>query len=150
MWQLASAAHDDAIAAMFLALYTEDPGEPVTDEQLRQTLAAFRAEPVRGRALVAAVDDAPVGYALLVSFWSTEYAGEICTIDELYVVKKLRSQGIATQLIERLPGDRTLWPRRPVALQLEVTPGNGRARALYERLGFRAKNHLLRRPVPPA
>ena len=29
-----------------------------------------------------------------------------------------------------------LWPGIPVAMELEVSPKNRRARALYERLGF--------------
>jgi RimJ/RimL family protein N-acetyltransferase len=37
-------------------------------------------------------------------------------------------------------GDRSLWSRAAAALALEVTPENSRARALYERLGFRRAN----------
>lgn len=36
---------------------------------------------------------------------------------------------------------------RPAALALEVTSQNERARALYERLGFRGKNLAMRRLV---
>ncbi len=130
---------------MCLALYREDPGEPVSADQIRRTLARLRAEPVRGKAVVAEVDRKVVGYALLVSFWSNEYGGEICTIDELYVVPPLRSRGIAAELLGAIGANPSLWGSAPVALELEVSPSNARARSLYERLGFRARNHTLRR-----
>lgn len=153
-WRRAAAADDDAIVARSLALYAEDPsGETIDTARVRATLAALRAEPVRGRAVVLEVDGAVRGYAFLVAFWSNEYGGELCEIDELYVDAPLRSQGHAGALFAALaalgPGaaddDAALWPRRPVALGLEITDGNARARALYERLGFAAKNRVMRR-----
>jgi ribosomal protein S18 acetylase RimI-like enzyme len=147
MWRAADPAEDDAIVAMCLALNAEDPGQPVGASQVRRTLSTFRADPVRGRALVATDGDLVVGYALLASFWSNEYGGEIVAIDELYVAPSHRGQGLGTLLFESVATDRALWPREPVALELEVTPSNARARALYERLGFRARNSLMRRRV---
>ena len=141
-WRLADPPDDDAIVAMSMALYEGDPPDPsMSPAQVRATLAMFRAEPIRGRAIVLDADGQPGGYAFLVSFWSNELGGEICTIDELYVVSSLRSQGFATTLVEALMTDASIWPRRPVALELEVHPRNTRARALYERLGFRVKKN---------
>jgi ribosomal protein S18 acetylase RimI-like enzyme len=83
---------------------------------------------------------------LLISFWSNELGGEVCNIDELFVAPEYRGRGVATALLERLAeGEESLWPVRPAALALEVTPQNERARALYERLGFRGKNLAMRR-----
>ncbi len=130
-----------------LSLHREDPGQPVDKRQIQRTLAALRADPLRGRAVVAEVEREVVAFALLISFWSNEYGGEICAIDELYVVAGHRGAGIGSRLFEAVIKDRKLWPRRPVALELEVTPDNARARALYERLGFRARNQTLRRRV---
>jgi hypothetical protein len=58
MWRTANDARDDdAIVRLCLALQVEDPGPtPVGEPQIRRTLAAFRAHPVRGRALVLDVD----------------------------------------------------------------------------------------------
>lgn len=145
MWRPASLADDDDVVAMCLALFAEDPGEAMSEDKIRRTLAAFRAEPARGRAVVLERDDALVGYALLSSFWSNEYGGETCTIDELYVTPAHRGRGLGTTLFAAIEEDRALWPQRPALLALEVTPDNARARALYERLGFRARNALLRR-----
>jgi GNAT superfamily N-acetyltransferase len=147
-WRAATAADDDAIVAMCLALFAEDPSEePIDAARVRRTLARLRAEPVRGRAVVAEAGGAPIGYALLASFWSNEYGGELCVVDELYVARPHRGGGIGTSLFDAIAEDRGLWPERPVGLELEVTPDNARARALYARLGFKAKNALLRRPL---
>ena len=147
-WRHATPADDETIVAMCLALNAEDPGEPVAAPQIHATLAAFRAEPIRGRAIVAVdgTDDGAtiLAYALLVSFWSNEYGGEMCTIDELYVAPSHRNQGLGGRLFDEAAA---LWGRPVVALQLEVHPNNDRARALYARLGFRASSDLLRRRV---
>jgi ribosomal protein S18 acetylase RimI-like enzyme len=89
------------------------------------------------------------GYALLVSYWSNELGGEVCHIDELYVAAPARGRGHSSELVRSLAGDGGPWGRVPVALQLEVTPSNARARSLYERLGFAPmRNTNLRRLLP--
>lgn len=150
-WRAAGSSDDDAIVAMYEALYAEDPGpEPVSLERIGQTLARFGAFPERGRAVVLHADGPIVGYAFLIPFWSNELGGEICVIDELYVQPTWRGQGHATALIKALSTDNALWPGRPVALELEITPTNAKARALYERLGFAIKrNTTMRRLALP-
>ncbi len=137
---------------MSLALYEDDPGpRPVEASQIRATLARFREEPLRGRAVVLVDDGHAAGYALLVSFWSNELGGEICTIDEIYVRPAWRCRGCGSRLIASLSSDRALWPAPPVAFELEVSPDNHRALDLYERVGFRLKrNRTLRRTGAPA
>jgi ribosomal protein S18 acetylase RimI-like enzyme len=147
-WRLAEPGDDDRIVELSLRLYEEDPAEaPVPRESVQRTLSVLRAEPIRGRVLVCAGAEPAgriVGYAIVVSFWSNELGGETCEIDELFVERAFRGMGLGSELLERLADDRTLWPRRPVALSLQVTPDNARARALYERLGFRLrKNSML-------
>jgi GNAT superfamily N-acetyltransferase len=139
----AARADDEAIVAMSLALYD---GEPVvTPAQIRRTLETFREQPVRGRVLVLDADDERAGYAFLVSFWSNELGGEICTIDEFYLTAPFRSRGYGSELVETLRAGSEFWPRPPVALELEVSPVNTRARPLYERLGFRDKHNATMR-----
>ena len=142
-------ADDEEIVSMCVALNAEDPGPaPVRPDQMRRTLIKLREEPNRGRAVVCEVDGRAAGYALLISFWSNELGGDVCNIDELFVAPEYRGRGLATALFEQL-SDRgqSLWPVRPAALALEVTPQNERARTLYERMGFRGKNLAMRRPL---
>ncbi|MFT3914225.1 MAG: GNAT family N-acetyltransferase [Anaeromyxobacteraceae bacterium] len=136
-WRPARPDEDETVVAMCLALNREDPGtRPVEASQVRRTLAALRADPVRGRAVVLEEDGAARGYALLVSFWSNELGGEVCNVDELWVAPEARGRGQAHALISALQAGTGPWPRVPVAIELEVSPENARARALYEKLGF--------------
>jgi ribosomal protein S18 acetylase RimI-like enzyme len=150
MWRVATASDDEAIVSMCMALNSEDPGPtPVQPEQVRCTLAKLREQPNRGRAVVCDMDGRTVGYALLISFWSNELGGEVCNIDELFVATEYRGCGLATTFFQGLAdGGQSLWPIKPAALALEVTPQNERAIALYERLGFQGKNRAMRRPLP--
>ena len=137
MWRAARADEDEAVVAMCLELYGEDPSpEPVPETNVRGTIARLRAEPARGRTVVLEREGGVTGYAFLVSFWSNELGGELCSIDELYVRVAARGHGHASRLVSAILEDRSLWPRVPVALELEVSHKNVRARALYERLGF--------------
>ena len=94
------------------------------------------------------------GYALLIAYWSNELGGEVCAIDELFVAPDSRSRGHGAALFEAI-GRGDLWPGPAVALALGVTAGNGRARRLYQRLGFVAAGvSMIRRleelGAPPA
>jgi ribosomal protein S18 acetylase RimI-like enzyme len=150
MWRPTAASDDEEIVSMCMALNADDPGPaPVHPQQVFGTLAELRKEPRRGRALLCEVDNRATGYALLIAFWSNELGGEVCVIDELYVEPAYRGHGLATDLLARLTdGEPSLWPGKPVALALEVSPANERAKALYHRLGFRGDNLSMRLLLP--
>lgn len=148
IWRPARNDDDDDLVEMSLALYASDPAaRPVAEAQIRATLAKFRAEPARGRAVVLDSSGQAIGYAFLVSFWSNELGGEICTIDELFVRESWRNRGFGSRLIDAIEAGNSIWPVRPVALELEVSPANVRALALYERLGMRVKRNASMRKV---
>ena len=151
-WRACKPDDHELIATLMLALYEEDPA-PTTVSLASglATLAELTREPIRGVALVhqpntGAHGTSPIeAYALLCSFWSNELGGEVCIIDELYVVPSARGCGIATRLVTGLLRRELPWFERAVNVELEVTPANARARALYEKLGFRAyKNATMR------
>ena len=147
MWRLSTAADDPAVITMWRALNAEDPAaQPPKESYMERTLAAFRAAPLRGRTVVLEVAARVVGYALLVAFWGNEQGGEVCVIDELFVIPAERGKGYATALIAAIEAGGPVWGEKPVALQLEVSPKNRRARALYERVGFvMLRNHCMRK-----
>ena len=148
MWRMAAPTDDESIIRMCLALYAEDPGLwPLPPDSMRRTLGALRDEPLRGRAVVLERDGRIGGYALIISYWSNELGGHLDVIDELYVDADLRGAGHATRLIEALAAGAASLGANAIALALEVTPDNVRARRLYERLGFQGKNLSLRRPL---
>jgi GNAT superfamily N-acetyltransferase len=145
-WRELEPAEHEAVMEMVLGLYAEDPAPtPMTRPQIERTLRELRANPVRGRVVVWDLGSGPRGYALLCSYWSNELGGEVCIVDELYVQQSARGNGAATALVQGLVAGAWPWFRGAVAVELEVTPNNARARALYERLGFAAyKNALMR------
>jgi len=146
MWRIAAPSDDEPIERMCLALYAEDPGpEPVPVENMGRTLRALRDMPARGRAVVLEIDGRASGYALLIAFWSNELGGNIDIIDEIFVERPFRGRGHATRLIDALSAGTEPFASKVVGLALEVTPDNLRARRLYERLGFKAKNVVMRR-----
>lgn len=148
-WRAATKADEPALRRMMHALYVEDPSvHAMNDEKITRTLAALDAHPLRGLAVVLGEHGAaPQGYALLCSFWSNELGGEVCVLDELYVGAPARGHGAATELVRGIVTRTSPWPafRDCVAVELEVTPNNARARALYERVGFLPlKNAVMR------
>lgn len=94
--------------------------------------------------MVLEVDGAASGYALLVPYYSNELGGEVCGVDELYVRPPCRNRGHASALFSEVERG-TFGAFAGTALG--VTPGNGRARRLYERLGFRASGTAMLRPA---
>jgi GNAT superfamily N-acetyltransferase len=148
MWRIANPNDYNSIISMSLALSEEDHGpNPIDDDQVRRTLTTLQAEPWRGRAIVLEVEGRVVGYALLVSFLSNEFGGEVCLIDEIYLQRDIRGRGLGTVLVKELVQGHDLWPGHPVRIGLEVRPGNHRARAFYERLGFTGQNRLMHRKL---
>jgi ribosomal protein S18 acetylase RimI-like enzyme len=137
MWRLARPEDDDRIVELCLALYTEDPSpEFPTASQVHGTLEELRRRPGRGVAALLELDGRVEGYALLISFWSNEFGGELCDVDELYVAPDHRSRGHGRELFDTIERG-GVWPGGRVGISLQVTPDNQRASALYERLGFR-------------
>lgn len=146
-WRPARPRDRRRVVELSRAFYREDPSSVPVPARTAATLARLRAEPVRGRAMVLEDGEGRVeGYALLISYWSNELGGELVAVDEIYVAPALRGRGLAASLIVRIETDRAVWPRRPAVVELEVSPKNTRARALYERLGFtEIRNATLRK-----
>jgi GNAT superfamily N-acetyltransferase len=146
-WRLATEQDFDRIVEMNKCLNVEDPSETMSFDSamMKRTLSEIMVNPIRGAVAVLELARQRCGYALLISFWSNEFGGEICAIDELYVASEFRGRGFATQFIQILArGDSRIWPRRTAAIAVEAYRTNPRAKALYEKLGFVASpNHSL-------
>jgi ribosomal protein S18 acetylase RimI-like enzyme len=147
-WRLATERDSDSLMEMNLRLNAEDPSgaTPFDPAMMEKTLLEIRANPIRGAVAVLELRDKRCGYALLISFWSNEFGGEICAVDELYVEPEFRGRGFATRLIQSLAeGNSPIWPRRTAAITVEAYRTNSRASAFYEKLGFEmSPNHAMR------
>lgn len=124
----------DLLLTMMLELQSDDPWEELFDlPELRTNLKRLLAEPTNGLAFMAWDQDQPVGYLIICFDYSLEYRGKGAWVDELFVRRARRGQGIGTQLLD-LAEDAC---RRAGArvLHLEVNHGNP-AQKLYRRRGF--------------
>jgi GNAT superfamily N-acetyltransferase len=101
------------------------------------TLAALLSRPEHGACWVADDDGALLGYLTAVYMLSLEHGGWMAEIDEFFVHTAQRSQGVGMQLIAAAELD--MAARGVLRLQLQLKRGNERARAFYERLGFRRR-----------
>lgn len=122
---------DSKVVAEFIQnLYREDSGgKPMLPQKIQNTFNSLTSHPDRGTIMIIEHAEEVIGYSILINFWSNEYGGNIVDIDELYIKKEFRSQGIGTNFIKHLVENKF---GNLVALQLEVTPGNTRARKLNE------------------
>lgn len=132
----------ESLTKMILALYTEDPSSNVmTRAKIDRTIAVME-DGRTGKFIIAEVDGAIAGYALLSYYWSNEFGGRVVYIDELFTLPEFRNQGLGTLLMQYVFENAA----SAVAFALEVTPRNDKAKALYERMGFREwpNRHFIR------
>ena len=88
----------------------------------------------RAKCFILEDEGSVAGYGIITFYYSQESGGMCVLFDELYVRKEYRSRGFGHAYFEYVfkncPAPRYL---------LEVEPENVRARALYERLGFKER-----------
>jgi GNAT superfamily N-acetyltransferase len=133
--------HKEQVLTMMRGLYAEDQAaSPVDESRFPRTIEVLLAEPNRGRIVLFSEDDALVGYALLIPYWSNEFGGALLIVDELFVIPEARNRGIGRSFLGFVEEQR---PYDAVALALEVSPGNTRARWLYESIGFENRANLV-------
>lgn len=81
-----------------------------------------------------------VGYVALCFGYSIEFRGRDAFVDEFFLVESARGQGLGSRVLERVKAEaRALGI---AALHLEVARDNARARRLYEKWGFGAREQF--------
>ena len=129
------------VLRMMQSLYAEDAALSSVDvASFPLTLVRLLTEPERGRIVLFKQNDVVCGYGLLIPYWSNEFGGTLLFIDELFVDAACRGRGIARSFLAFLAESR---PFAAVALALEVSPRNMRARSLYEGAGFSDRHHTV-------
>jgi ribosomal protein S18 acetylase RimI-like enzyme len=105
--------------------------------RIETLLRRLLAEPERAACWVAEVDGLLCGYLLAVFVFSLEHGGLMAEIDEVFVAAQQRSLGVGACLVAQAESE--LGRRGLVRLQLQLGVENDRARAFYERHGFRRR-----------
>lgn len=125
----------EVVAELIQDLYQQDPSDrPMLPQKITATFDSLTSHPDRGCILVIEHENEIAGYSIIINFWSNEFGGNVSFIDELYIKKEFRAKGIGTDFIKYLAENKF---GNAVALRLEVTPQNKKARKLYESIGFK-------------
>jgi GNAT superfamily N-acetyltransferase len=81
-----------------------------------------------------------VGYVALCFGYSIEFRGRDSFVDEFFLVESARGRGLGSRVLEQVKAEaRALGI---AALHLEVARDNARARQLYEKWGFGAREQF--------
>ena len=144
----AAVAADIAGVASLAEQYWEfESIEGFNRQRIETLLRRLLSEPERGACWVAEADGRLCGYLVAVIMFSLEHGGLMAEIDEVFVSAEKRSMGAGALLLAQ--AERDLGARGLIRLQLQLGVGNDRARAFYERHGFRrrAGYELLDKPL---
>lgn len=106
---------------------------PVPRTLLESNFEQLLRESAYCRGLLLKCDGKPCGYALLSFSYSTEIAGKILWIEELYLSEPYRGKGLGHLFFDWLFSEYKGVIKR---FRLEAAPINDRARALYRKFGF--------------
>ncbi len=147
---LTDMARGSVVENMMAALFAEDPAAHAVDVAgFRRTIDVLIRDPAAGRIILFVEAEMPVGYAIVIPYWSNEFGGRLLVVDELFVIPERRGRGIARAFFSHLDATR---PMEAIGVALEVTPANVRAKTLYASLGFLPRKnsvHLQIWPIPP-
>ncbi len=124
----------DALVLLMSHMQYDDPwSEPFDERIVRKNLQELLQDPRYGLIYVARDGQVYVGYLDICFDFSLEYRGKGAWIDELFVERGHRGQGIGTRLLEL--AENASREHGAETLHLEVNHGN-RAVELYRRLGY--------------
>lgn len=105
-----------------------------SDHQAEKMLRSFFSHPELGRGWIAYSDEQVLGYLLCSCVFSFEHGGLCAAIDELYVVRESRSQGVGQLLVQT--AETTMRELGCMYIEMEVAAHNVRAQHFYSLLGF--------------
>jgi len=110
----------------------------LSDEARRAALVPLLEGSPHGVIYLMGPARAPIGYVAVSFGWSIRFGGMDGVIDEIYIRPGVRGRGIGSEVLLALPN--ALAKAGLKALHLEVARDNPRARKLYGKLGFAARD----------
>ena len=118
--------------------YLEGAGEP-GHYNFIFTADEFTKNPAIGKIMVIEKEGMPIGYSIIIYYWSNQHGGYCYIIDELFVAKGFRSGGIGSQFIKYLIAH---CANDCTSIHLEVRKANVKAFNLYRKLGLKEENNI--------
>jgi len=128
-----------------VAAFHAHEGIEQSDEDRKAALLPLLQGSPHGAAYLVGPRKGPVGYIIVSFGYSVEMGGIDAFIDEFYIRENVRGRGMGGEVLRALMP--ALADYGVKALHLELARDNAKARRLYCRLGFEAreKHHLMTR-----
>jgi len=123
-----------------LTSFSEEAGTNLGREHLLAGLDPLLNNQELGLVFVAELDSVLVGYAVIGWGWGIESGGKEALIDEVFVLKNHRSQGIGAKMLTEVMVH--LEKHSTKAVFLETEAQNPNSRKLYQNLGFETEDSV--------
>ena len=117
-----------------LTNFSEEAGTNFGSEHLLAGLEPMLNNQDLGLVFVAELETLLVGYAVIGWGWGIESGGKEALIDEIFVLKNHRNQGIGAKMLSEVMAQ--LERHNTKAVFLETEAQNPNSRKLYQNLGF--------------
>ncbi|MFT4572764.1 MAG: ribosomal protein S18 acetylase RimI-like enzyme [Hyphomicrobiaceae bacterium] len=139
--RLARPADFDSIQPLIERFYREEDYAEIDQPRAMTALRTLLASPELGSVWLAERDGVAIGYAVICYGFSLEHRGRDAFLDEFFVEKFMRGQGIGNALLDA--AEASAIAAGVGVLHLEVERNNERAAALYVRRGYRGNARSL-------
>jgi GNAT superfamily N-acetyltransferase len=123
-----------------LTNFSEEAGTNFGREHLLAGLEPLLSNQGLGLVFVAELDIVLVGYAVIGWGWGIESGGKEALIDEVFVLKNHRNQGIGAKMLSAVMTQ--LGRHNTKAVFLETEAQNPNSRKLYQNLGFETEDSV--------
>jgi ribosomal protein S18 acetylase RimI-like enzyme len=123
-----------------LTSFSKEAGTNLGREHLLAGLEPLLSNQDLGLVFVAELETMLVGYAVIGWGWGIESGGKEALIDEVFVLKNRRNQGIGAKMLTEVMAH--LEKHNTKAVFLETEAQNPNSRKLYQNLGFETEDSV--------
>ena len=123
-----------------LTSFSKEAGTNLGREHLLAGLEPLLNNQELGLVFVAELEAVLVGYAVIGWGWGIESGGKEALIDEVFVLKNRRNQGIGAKMLTEVMAH--LEKHNTKAVFLETEAQNPNSRKLYQNLGFETEDSV--------
>ena len=123
-----------------LTSFSKEAGTNLGREHLLAGLEPLLNNQELGLVFVAELEGVLVGYAVIGWGWGIESGGKEALIDEVFVLKNRRNQGIGAKMLTEVMAH--LEKHNTKAVFLETEAQNPNSRKLYQNLGFETEDSV--------
>ena len=138
---------DDMPALLRLAAQSSPHSSPEDSrDRMLRTVRELSRRPERGSIFLFERKEDVVGYCVLVTHWSSLYGGNVLRIEELFLDRDHREDGLAEDFLQLLA---QVAPAGTCAIAMDASPSDKGTTAICARAGFESRNgRIMTRMLP--